>query len=205
MHNNRRTHATAQTQAASSTTPTFYLLTNKIRWENWFEAASVAHFHLFPFSISIPCVKLFPIPMIVSRQVWPTEWCEPRMGAPSFGWVRPSICARRQSCYGLSQITQWEHLIRSRVSPDKGWHKSQKSGSNRCRFTALQRVLTIGDKNIPPVASNRFQIAYLTLKNDNSTHTSSFIPTWRKRSQISLLSTPGLPGGHCRIHLGKSI
>jgi len=36
------------------------------------------------------------------------------------------------------------------------------------------------------------QIAYLTPKNDNSTHTSSFIPTWRKRSHISLLSTPGL-------------
>lgn len=35
------------------------------------------------------------------------------------------------------------------------------------------------------------QIAYLTLKNDNSTHTSSFIPTWRKRSHVSLLSTPG--------------
>ena len=131
-----------------------YFLTNKIRWEKWFEAVSVAHFHLFPFSISFPCVKLFPIPMIVSRQVWPTGWCEPRRGAPSFGWVRRSICARRQSCYGSGQITQWEHLIRSRVSPDKGWHKSQKSGSNRCRFTALQRVLTIADKNIPPVASN---------------------------------------------------
>lgn len=69
--------------------------------------------------------------------------------------------------------------------------------------TALERALTIS------VGTRTFhqlhQIAYRTPKNDdfklnildlhndsserNSTHTSSFIPTWRKRSHISLLST----------------
>lgn len=163
------------------------------------------------FCISFWFVKLFPMRRIVSRQVWPRQWCEPRMGAPSSGWVRPSICARRQ-------IFKSPGMVRARSHSESVWFEAEftwitKEWLQQMHVHSIAASFNIWGRTFLQLHQLAYLISFLHDDAFQPTRAALFLYSNLEKTvrwsmpHISMLSTHSwaAPGGHCGIHLGKSI